>query len=259
MNRKYRKTIIAGNWKMNMLASQVKNFAEDLRQLTGATRWCDVVICPTFVLIPAVQRAFRDSRVVVGAQDVSTHESGAYTGEVSASQLKDIDVNYVIIGHSERRSYFGETDFDVNTKVHAALEKDLRPIVCVGENITEREMGITLERVALQVKAALSGVPAQSMRHVVIAYEPIWAIGTGKTASAADAAEVCGAIRALIRTLYGARTARAVSILYGGSMNAKNAKELLAQEDIDGGLVGGASLSPADFATIISAAGPENT
>jgi triosephosphate isomerase len=258
MNRKYRRTVIAANWKMNLLASQVRAFADDLKQRAGSARWCDIVVCPSYALIPAAQKAFRDTRVAVGAQDMSIHESGAYTGEVSAAQLEDIDVQYVIIGHSERRRYFGESDLDVNTKVLAALARNLRPIVCVGESLTEREMGITTERVTLQVKTALSGVPASKMRRILIAYEPIWAIGTGKTASAADAAAVAEAIRGLIRTLYGARTARAVSILYGGSMNPANARELLAQPDIDGGLIGGASLSSADFAAIIAAANPEN-
>jgi triosephosphate isomerase len=210
-------------------------------------------------MIPAAQKAFRDSRIAVGAQDVSAHEKGAFTGEVSASQLQDIDVQYVIIGHSERREKWGETDLTVSAKLQAALSRNLRPIVCVGENLTEREMGITLERVTLQVKAALSGVPASKMRRIVIAYEPIWAIGTGKTASSADAAEVAGAIRTLVRSLYGARTARAVSILYGGSMNPSNAAELLAQPDIDGGLIGSASLSPADFSAIIAAANQDDS
>lgn len=257
MNRKYRKTIIAANWKMNMLASQVRPFADEFKQRTGQARWCDIVVCASYVLIPAAQKAFRDSRVAIGAQDVSVQESGAFTGEVSAAQLQDIDVQYVIIGHSERRAYFGESDLNVNAKIQAALSKNLHPIVCVGENLTEREMGITLERVSLQVKTAFAGIPASKMRRIVIAYEPIWAIGTGKTASAEDAAAVAGAIRALIRSLYGARTARAVSILYGGSMNPKNARELLAQPDIDGGLIGGASLNPADLAAIVEAANPD--
>ncbi len=258
MNRKYRRTVIAANWKMNMLASEVRAFAEELKQKAGPARWCDVVVCPSFVLIPAAQKAFRDSRVAVGAQDLSLHESGAYTGEVSAAQLQDIGVQYVIIGHSERRGNFGETDMDVNAKVTAALARNIRPIICVGENAAERDMGVTIERVTLQVKTALAGVPASKMRRVVIAYEPVWAIGTGRTPTAEDAAAVAGAIRALIRGLHGARTARAVSILYGGSMTPANAGDLLAQPDIDGGLVGGASLSPSDFAAIIHAANPDN-
>lgn len=258
MNRKYRSTVIAANWKMNLLSSKVKAYAEELKPLASQAKWCDIVICPPFVMIPAVQKAFRDSRINAGAQNLSEKEKGAYTGEVSASQLSDLGIHYVIIGHSERRGYYGETDLLVNEKVHAALKENLRPIICVGESLQQREMGVTAELVSLQVKMALSGVPASKMRRVIIAYEPIWAIGTGKTATSEDANAVCNTIRAVIRNLYGARTARAVSILYGGSMNAKNARELLSQPDIDGGLIGGASLIPTDFAAIIDAANQEN-
>jgi triosephosphate isomerase len=254
MNRKYRNTIIAGNWKMNMLPSKIKAYAEELKPLVQQAKWCDTVICPPFVMIPAAQKAFRDSKISVGAQNVNEHESGAYTGEVSPDQLMDLGVHYVIIGHSERRQYYAETDQSVNKKLHAALKANLRPIVCVGESALQREMNVTAELVTLQLKTALSGVPATKMRRVVIAYEPIWAIGTGNTATADDAEQVAAIIRAVIRSLYGARTARAVSILYGGSMNAKNAYELLGQPDIDGGLIGGASLTPADFAAIVNAA-----
>lgn len=254
MNRKYRNTVIAANWKMNMLPSEVKPYADKLKQLTAQAKWCDTVICAPYVLIPAAIKAFRDNRISIGAQNVNEHESGAYTGEVSASQLNDLGVHYVIIGHSERRQYFGETDLLVNQKVHAALKSNLRPIVCVGESLEQRELDVTLEHVSLQVKTALAGVPATKMRRVIIAYEPIWAIGTGKTATAEDAQIVTEAIRAVIRRLYGARTARAVSILYGGSMNDKNAYELLAQPDVDGGLIGGASLSPDSLNAIIQAA-----
>jgi triosephosphate isomerase len=258
MNRKYRNTVIAANWKMNLLPSKVKAYAEELKPLTAQAKWCDIVVCPPFVMIPAVQKAFRDCRISTGAQNLSEKEKGAYTGEVSAGQLADIGVHYVIIGHSERRSYYGETNLLVNEKIHAALGENLRPIVCVGESALEREMGVTAELVSLQVKLALSGVPAAKMRRIIIAYEPIWAIGTGKTATSEDAAAVCNTIRTVIRGLYGARTARAVSILYGGSMNAKNARELLSQPDIDGGLIGGASLIPADFAAIVDAANQDN-
>jgi triosephosphate isomerase len=254
MNRKYRNTIIAGNWKMNMLPSKIKAYAEELKPLVQQAKWCDTVICPPFVMIPAAQKAFRDSKISVGAQNVNEHESGAYTGEVSPDQLMDLGVHYVIIGHSERRQYYAETDQSVNKKLHAALKANLRPTVCVGESALQREMNVTAELVTLQLKTALSGVPATKMRRVVIAYEPIWAIGTGNTATADDAEQVAAIIRAVIRSLYGARTARAVSILYGGSMNAKNAYELLGQPDIDGGLIGGASLTPADFAAIVNAA-----
>ena len=171
--------------------------------------------------------------------------------------LKDLGVKYVIIGHSERRQYFGETDVTVNKKVHAALEAGLHPIICVGESLEQREMGVTMELIALQVKSALSGVAPEKVRKCVIAYEPIWAIGTGKTATAEQAAEVCTAIRATIRNLYGARVARSITIQYGGSMNPKNAAELLAQPDVDGGLIGGAALKPDQFVDIINAANQE--
>jgi len=257
MNRKYRKTIIAGNWKMNKLPSEIKIFAEELKALTGKPKWCEVVICTPAVMIPGAARAFKDSKVGVGAQDVSAYESGAYTSEISGAQLADAGAKYVIIGHSERRANHGETDVQVRAKTAAALTSKLTPIVCVGETLEEREMGITIELVTLQVKTALSGLSAEQARRVVIAYEPVWAIGTGVTATAEQAGEVCTAIRAVIRTLYGARIARSVTIQYGGSMNAKNAEELLAQPDIDGGLIGGASLKPEEFAKIIAAANQE--
>ena len=253
MNRKYRKTIIAGNWKMNMLASSVKPFIEDLKPLMPKNKVCDVVLCTASVLVPAVVKASKDSRVIAGAQDVSAHDKGAFTGEVSASQLADIGVKYCIVGHSERRQYHGEDDMLVNQKTKALLEKRITPIICVGESLQQREMGVTMDYIAYQVKAALSGIDATTLRRCVIAYEPIWAIGSGKTATPQRGLEVCEGIRAVIRHQYGARPARAVSILYGGSMNAENAMELLAMPDIDGGLIGGASLKPADFAAIIAA------
>ena len=257
MNRKYRKTIIAGNWKMNMVASQVKPFADELKGLNPRPKWCETVVCVPFVNVPAAIKAFKDSRVAIGAENLNENAKGAYTGEVSADMLADLGVKYVIIGHSERRQYYGETDISVNKKVHAALGAGLQPIVCVGESLEQRELGITIELITLQVKTALANVPAEKMRKIVIAYEPIWAIGTGKTATAEQANEVCSAIRAVIRSLYGARIARADTIQYGGSMNEKNAAELLAQPDIDGGLIGGASLVPEKFSAIIDAANQE--
>ena len=254
MNRRYRKTIIAGNWKMNKTASETKKFAEELKALLPKAKWCDIVVCVPSVNIAAALKGFKDARVSVGAQNVFYEKSGAYTGEVSADMLKDLGVKYVIIGHSERRQYFGETDFTVNRKVLAALEAGLHPIICVGETLEQRELGITMELIALQVKSALAGVPAEKLRKCVIAYEPVWAIGTGKTATPEQAEEVCEHIRAVIRKLYGAKVARAISILYGGSMNEKNAYDLLAQPDIDGGLIGGASLVPEKFVKIIEAA-----
>ena len=266
MNRKYRKTVIAGNWKMNMLASEIKPFMEELKANLPKTRTCEMVLCTPAVMIPAMIKAGKDCKVAAGGEDVSKFEKGAYTGEVSASQLADVGAKYCIVGHSERRQYHGEDDMLVNAKAKALIEKGkakaliekgIIPIICVGESLEQREMDLTMEYVAYQVKAALSGIDASKLRRCIIAYEPIWAIGTGKTATAEQAQEVCEGIRAVIRGIYGARPARAVSILYGGSMNAKNAAELLAQPDIDGGLIGGASLKPVDFATIIKATDQE--
>jgi len=254
MNRRYRKTIIAGNWKMNKTLSETRAFAEEIKPLIGRPKWCEVVLCVPYVNIPAAVRLFKDCRIAIGAENCHYESHGAYTGEVTAEMLKELGVKYVIIGHSERRAYYNETDITVNKKVHAAIEAGLYPIVCVGESLEQRELGVTMELITYQVKAALAGVPADKMRHVVIAYEPIWAIGTGKTATAEQAGEVCDAIRAVIRKLYGARVARAVTIQYGGSMNAGNAEELLAQPDVDGGLIGGASLKAPDFVQIINAA-----
>ena len=257
MNRRYRKTIIAGNWKMNKTATETKKFAEELKAVMPKAKWCEVVVCVPSVNLQTAVKAFKDLRVSVGAENLFYEKSGAYTGEVSADMLKDLGVKYVIIGHSERRQYFGETDVTVNKKVHAALEAGLHPIICVGESLEQREMGITMELVALQVKAALSGVSAEKVRKCVIAYEPVWAIGTGKTATAEQAAEVCTLIRTTIRHLYGARIARSVTIQYGGSMKPANAAELLAQPDIDGGLIGGAALKSGEFVDIINAANQE--
>ena len=254
MNRRYRKTIIAGNWKMNMTASEAKALVSELKPLVAKAKWCEIVLCVPFVDIPVAVRMLKDSRIAVGAQNMHHEENGAYTGEVSAAMLKDAGVKYVILGHSERRAYFGETDALIAQKVALALQTGLRPIVCVGETLQQREQGITLELVTLQVKAALSQTPPEKIRSIVFAYEPVWAIGTGKTATSEQAAEVCEAIRACVRKMYGARVARSVTIQYGGSMNAKNAEELLSMLDIDGGLIGGASLKAEDFAAIINAA-----
>ena len=254
MNRRYRKTIIAGNWKMNKTPSETKAFAEQFKAILPKTKWCDIVVCAPTVDLSAAVRAFKDSRIAVGAENVYFEKSGAYTGEISADMLADLGVRYVIVGHSERRALFGETDEIVNKKVLAALEAGLNPIICVGESLAQREMGVTMELIALQVKSALAGVSAEQMRRCVIAYEPIWAIGTGKTATGEQAAEVCGFIRATIRAMYGARIARSVTIQYGGSMNPANAAELLGHEDIDGGLIGGASLDAGKFMDIVNAA-----
>ena len=257
MNRRYRKTVIAGNWKMNMTASETKQFAEELKKIMPRAKWCETLICVPSCNITTAMKAFKDLRITVGAENVYFEKSGAYTGEVSADMLKDLGVKYVIVGHSERRQYFCETDQIVNKKVHAALSAGISPIICVGESLEQRETGITESLIAMQVKSALYGVPADKLRRCIIAYEPIWAIGTGKTATAEQAGEVCSYIRAIIRELYGARVARSVTIQYGGSMNPSNAAELLAQPDIDGGLIGGASLKPEQFVAIINAANQE--
>ena len=254
MNRRYRKTIIAGNWKMNKTASETKKFAEELKALLPKAKWCDIVVCVPSVNIAAALKGFKDARVSVGAQNVFYEKSGAYTGEVSADMLKDLGVKYVIIGHSERRQYFGETDFTVNRKVLAALEAGLHPIICVGETLEMRDNGVTLDMVRMQVKTAMRGVMLEQVRRVSVAYEPIWAIGTGYTATARQANEVNASIREVLRQNYGARAARSVSILHGGSMNTSNAFELLAQPDVDGGLIGGASMNAESFGRIIEAA-----
>ena len=253
MNRKYRKTLIIGNWKMNMLASEVKPFMDALKTAMPKVRTCGVALCVPFPLIPALAKASKEGRVSVGAQNVSNHEKGAYTGEVSMAQLLDLGVKYVIVGHSERREYYFETDELVRDKAKAILDAGITPIICVGETLAQREGGLTMEFVSYQVKAALSGLTPDQIRRVVIAYEPIWAIGTGKTATEEEANEVCAEIRTVIRRITGARIARGVSILYGGSMNAANAEALLSMTDIDGGLIGGASLKPEDFSKIIEA------
>ena len=255
MNRRYRKTIIAGNWKMNKLASEIKPFITELKeQGVDKNRKCEVVLCAPGVMVPAMVKAGRELRIGAGGQDCSTEVKGAYTGEVAAAQLADVGAKYCIVGHSERRQYHGETDMQVNAKAKLLLENGIKPIICVGESEKQRDMDLTMEYVAYQVKAALNGIDAAQLRQCIIAYEPIWAIGTGRTATAEQAEEVCKGIRGVIRDIYNARDARAVSILYGGSMNAKNAAELLAQPDIDGGLIGGASLKPVDFSVIIAAA-----
>lgn len=254
MNRRYRKTVIAGNWKMNMTATETKKFAEELKKIMPRAKWCDTLICVPACNIQTAAKAFKDLRISVGAENVYFEEKGAYTGEISADMLKDLGVKYVIVGHSERRQYFCETDTTVNKKVHAVLNAGMNPIICVGESLEQRETGITDEWIALQVKSALYGVPADKLRRCIIAYEPIWAIGTGKTATAAQAGEGNAVVRATVAALYGGEAAEALTIQYGGSMKASNAAELLAQPDVDGGLIGGASLKAADFAAIVQAA-----
>ena len=253
MNTRYRKTIIAGNWKMNKTPSETKVLIEELKQTVGKVKFCDVVLCVPFVDIQAAIKATKGSKIAIAAQNMHYEKSGAFTGEISADMLCELGVKYVVLGHSERRQYFNETDETVNLKTIAALEAGLKPIVCIGETLAEREQGIVFEVIRRQVKIALQNVSSEKAKKVVLAYEPIWAIGTGKTATSDEANEVNAAIREVLREIYGARVARAITIQYGGSMNAKNAVELLSKPDIDGGLIGGASLKCEDFTAVINA------
>ena len=257
MDKAKRKAIIAGNWKMNKTASEAAVLVDELiPAVKDAT--CEVVICTPFTdLVTAVAKT-KGTNIHVGAENVHFEKSGAFTGEISADMLTDLGVEYVVIGHSERRQYFAETNETVNKRTKAALAGGLKPIICVGESLDQREQGVTEELVRMQVKIALNGVTADELKNVVIAYEPIWAIGTGRTATPEQAEEVCESIRTAVRKLYSSKNARAISILYGGSMNDKNAFELLAQPDIDGGLIGGASLVPEKFVKIIEAANQPN-
>ncbi len=249
-----RRKVIAGNWKMNLTPSEAKSFVGTLYEKVKNNRGCDIVVCVPAIDLPVVAKMCAGTAVKVGGQNVHFAKNGAYTGEISADMLVDAGAKYVIIGHSERRQYFGETDETVNLRTKAALAAGLTAIVCVGECLAEREQGITEEVVARQTKLALIDITPEQMKNVIIAYEPVWAIGTGKTATAEQADEVCKLIRNVIGAKYGKAIARAAIIQYGGSMNAANAAELLSMENIDGGLIGGASLKPADFAVIIEAA-----
>ena len=253
MNKALRKTIIAGNWKMNKTPSETTAFLNELKgKVAGAD--CEVIVCVPFVNLQNAVAATKVTNIKVGAENLHFEKSGAFTGEVSADMLTDLGVEYVVIGHSERRQYFNETNVTVNKKVLAALAAGLKPIICVGELLEEREQGITEEIVSLQTKIALMGVPAEAMKDIVIAYEPVWAIGTGKTATADQADEVCGIIRGVIAKLYNKDVAEGTTLQYGGSMNAKNAEELLGKYNVDGGLIGGASLKSEDFSIIVAAA-----
>ena len=253
MNKKYRKTIIAGNWKMNKTPTETREFVALLKANMPKGRWCEVVLCVPAICISAAVKAARDTRISIGAENCHAKENGAYTGEIACNMLTDAGCKYVIIGHSERRA-MGESDLDINAKILAALNAGLTPIMCCGETLEQREKGVTKEHIAMQIKLGLKGVTDEMLRKVVIAYEPIWAIGTGHTASPEQAQEVCENIRNTIRNLYGTKFSRGMSILYGGSMNEKNAFELLAQPDIDGGLIGGASLDYEKYIEIILAA-----
>ena len=245
-----RKKIVAGNWKMNMTPSQAVKLVEELKPLVVSDS-VDVVYCvPAIDIVPVVE-AVKGTNVQVGAENMYFEEKGAYTGEISAEMLVDAGVKYVVIGHSERRDYFKEDDVLLNKKVKKAIEAGLTPILCCGETLEQREMGVTLDWIRLQIKSDLAGVAAADVANMVIAYEPIWAIGTGKTATTEQAQEVCAGIRACIAEVYDEATAEAIRIQYGGSVNAATAPELFAQADIDGGLVGGASLKP-EFGDIVN-------
>jgi triosephosphate isomerase len=253
MNKELRQAIIAGNWKMNKTRPEAKALIEDLKPIAEKAT-CGVVICVPYTNLETAVELTKGTNIKVGAENVHFEKSGAFTGEISADMLTEIGVEYVIIGHSERRQYFGETDETVNKRTKAALAAGLKPIVCVGELLWERECGITEEVVARQIKLDFFGVSAEDVKKSVIAYEPVWAIGTGKTATSEQAQEVCAFIRATLAKLYGQDVADAVTIQYGGSMNPKNAAELVAQPDVDGGLIGGASLKAADFGVLLEAA-----
>ena len=253
MNKQLRKAVIAGNWKMNKTPAEAKELIEAIAPLVKDAG-CDVVACTPFVDLSAAQEAAQGTNIQIGAENCHWAKSGAFTGEISAEMLASMGVKIVIIGHSERRQYFGETDVTVHDRVRAALDAGLTVILCVGETLEQREQGITSELVALQTKIALGGVTEDELKRIIIAYEPVWAIGTGKTATAQQANEVCALIRQTIKNLYNCAAGDGITIQYGGSMNAANAAELLAQPDVDGGLIGGASLKPADFAVIVDAA-----
>lgn len=247
------KYVIAGNWKMNKTPAQAKELIEAIRPLV-ADATCDVVVGVPFVDLPVALEATAGTNIGVAAQNCHWEKSGAFTGEISAEMLKEMGVGYVILGHSERRTYFGDTDVTVQKRTRAALDAGLTVILCVGEYLEQREQGITSEIVDMQVKVALGGVSKEELARVIIAYEPVWAIGTGLTATDEQANEVCSHIRETVKGLYDAEAAAALTIQYGGSMNAGNAAGLLAQSDVDGGLIGGASLKAPDFATIVAAA-----
>lgn len=254
MKPEKRRTVIAGNWKMNFTPAEATAFINEVKPLVAGKDACDIVFCAPYVTIAAAQKAAEGSNIHIGAENVHFADHGAYTGEVSARMLTECGVKYVIIGHSERRQYFGETDATVNQRVKAALAAGMKVILCLGEVKEQRLSGITREVVSMQTKLDLEGVSAEDMKNVIIAYEPVWAIGTGLTATPEQADETCGQIRAALAEIYGEEVAESTTIQYGGSMNEKNAAELLAKENVDGGLIGGASLKAADFTTIINAA-----
>ncbi len=246
-----RKPIIAGNWKMNMTPSEARALVEELKPLVRDAE-CEVVVCPPYVDLSAVSELIKGSNIRLGAQNIHWAEKGAFTGEISANMLKELGVEYAIIGHSERRQYFGETDETVNARARAAIAAGITPIICVGESLEERENGKTEAKVSGQVRKDLDGIAAEDVAKLVIAYEPIWAIGTGKTATDEQANETIGMIRATVAGMFGRETAEALRIQYGGSMKPSNAKSLMAMPEIDGGLIGGASLKAVDFSKVVN-------
>ena len=253
MNKALRKAVIAGNWKMNKTPSEAKQLLAEIAPLVKDAD-CEVVACVPYVDLTAAVEAVKGTNIKIGAENAHWEEKGAFTGEISTGMLKEVGAEYVVLGHSERRQYFGETDETVNKRTKAVIKAGLKPIVCVGELLWERECGITEEVIARQIKLDFFDVTAEDMKNVVIAYEPVWAIGTGKTATADQAEEVCAFIRDTLAKLYSKEVADAVTIQYGGSMNDANAAELLSKEDVDGGLIGGASLVAEKFAAIVKAA-----
>jgi triosephosphate isomerase len=249
-----RRKFIAGNWKLNKNVAEGLVLARELKAKLAQVQGVDVAVCPPFTTLAAVAQELAGSNIAIGAQNVHWEASGAFTGEISAAMLKEIPVTYVLIGHSERRQYFAETDETVNKRLKAALKAGLLPIVCVGETLAEREGNRMQEVIARQVKGAFTGIAGDEMKTVVIAYEPVWAIGTGRNATPEQAQEVHAFIRGLVTGLYGAEIAGALRIQYGGSVKADNARQILQQPDVDGALVGGASLKAGDFAAIIAGA-----
>ena len=254
MDKSKRKVVIAGNWKMNMTPSEAKAAVAETAKLVEGKTGCEVILCVPFVDIASAVEAAKGTNVKIGAQNVHFEAKGAFTGEISAAMLLETGVEYVIIGHSERRQYFGETDETVNKRTKAALAAGLKVILCLGEVLEQRQSGITSEIVSMQTKLDLAGLTADEMKNVIIAYEPVWAIGTGLTATPDQADEVCGIIRETIAGLYTKELADATVIQYGGSMNDGNAAELLSKVNVDGGLIGGASLVPAKYSKIVDAA-----
>ncbi|MGN1081776.1 MAG: triose-phosphate isomerase [Acutalibacteraceae bacterium] len=253
MKKSARAAVIAGNWKMNKTPAETAALINEMKPLVKNAD-CRVVLCVPFVDIDAAVKAAEGSNIEIGAENCHWEKSGAFTGEISADMLVSCGVKYVIIGHSERRTYFGDTDVTVQKRVRAALDAGLTVILCVGEYLEQREQGITDELVAMQTKIALGGVSADEMKRVIIAYEPVWAIGTGKTATSEQADEVCGVIRDTVKKLYGEAVGEALTVQYGGSMNQTNADELLSKINVDGGLIGGASLKADAFSKIVEAA-----